>query len=188
MNLLDYILIIIVGYSIVAGFLAGFARVGIGFAATLFGILFGLWFYRMPASWLQEYVRSASAANLLGFFLIFAGIVILGGFLGKVLSNIFKWAGLSWLDRFMGGAFGFVRGMVLSVAIATVITAFAPNPPPRFIVQSKMMPYATAAGKVFAAIAPRELTDGYYATLSKLREIWDRVPMGKPEKIRGETI
>lgn len=188
MNLLDYLLLIIVGYSVIAGFMAGFARVGIGIAATICGILFGLWFYRMPAAWIQEYVQSHSAANLLGFFLIFSIIVLAGGLLGRMLSNIFKWVGLSWLDRFLGAAFGFVRGSVLAVAIVTVITAFAPNPPPRFIVESKMMPYATAAGHVFAVIAPRELKDGYNATLSKLKQIWDRVPIGKPEKIKGETI
>ena len=36
MNLLDILLVVIVGASIAAGFAAGFARVGIGFIASFF--------------------------------------------------------------------------------------------------------------------------------------------------------
>lgn len=188
MNLLDYLLLIIVGYSVVTGFMGGFARVGIGFGATLLGILFGLWFYGLPAAWIQEYVRSQSAANLLGFFVIFSAVVLAGSLIGRVLANVFKWVGLSWLDRFLGAGFGFVRGAVLALGVVTVITAFAPSPPPRFIVDSKVMPYATAAGKAFAMLAPRQLKDSYYETLGRLRQAWDRVSPSKPEKLKGETI
>jgi len=39
-NVLDFLLVLIVAWSVIAGFLAGLTRVGIGFAATLAGILF----------------------------------------------------------------------------------------------------------------------------------------------------
>lgn len=189
MNLLDFLLVIIVGYSVVTGFLAGFARVGIGFAATLIGILCGLWFYRMPGAFLEEYLRSATASNLLGFFLVFSIVVIAGGVLAKLLSSAFKWVGLSWLDRVLGAGAGFVRGVVLAVAIVTVITAFAPNPPPRFIVNSKVMPYATEAGNVLAALAPRELKSSYRQSLAHLRHIWQGVDFPeRREKLKGEAF
>ena len=52
MSLLDLLLIAIVGGSVVSGFLAGFARAGVGFAAAVTGILFGFWFYGIPAEWI----------------------------------------------------------------------------------------------------------------------------------------
>lgn len=189
MNLLDFLLIVIVGYSVITGFTAGFARVGIGFVATLAGILFGLWFYRLPGGFLQEYLQSETAANLIGFFIVFFAMVVAGGLLAKILSAAFKWVGLNWLDRLLGAGAGFVRGAVLAVAIVTVITAFAPNPPPRFIVRSKIMPYATAASDVFAAIAPRELKESYHQSLDKLHNAWDRMYLtGKREKMRIESF
>jgi membrane protein required for colicin V production len=188
-NLLDLLLIVIVGYSVIAGFAAGFARVGVGFAATILGILCGFWMYRIPGSWLQDYLRSATAANLLGFFIVFSAVVLAGGVVGKILSTAFKWVGLSWLDRILGAGFGFVRGAVLAVAIVTVITAFAPHPPPRFIVDSKVMPYAATAGSAFAALAPRELRDAYHDSVARLRRLWDQLPApGKPEKMKGEQL
>lgn len=189
MNLLDYLLIIIVGYSVVTGFMAGFARVGIGFAATILGVLFGFWFYRMPGSFLQEYLQSETAANLLGFFVVFTAFILAGGLLAKVLSSAFKWVGLSWLDRLLGAGAGFVRGVVLAIAIVTVITAFAPNAPPRFIVNSRIMPYVTAAGGVFAAMAPRQLKDSYRASVARLQNMWESGPFQKrTEKLRGESF
>jgi membrane protein required for colicin V production len=187
-NLLDFILVVIVGYSIVGGFLAGFARVGIGFAATLLGILFGLWFYRMPGAYLEEYLQSPAAANVLGFFIVFMVFAVSGALVAKILSRLFKWVGLSWLDRLLGAGAGFVRGMVLAVAVVTVVTAFAPNPPPRVIVDSKVMPYATAAGNVFAAMAPRQLKDGYRQSLGKLNDVWGRVKaQGKLGMIKEDS-
>lgn len=189
MNLLDFLLIIIVGYSIVAGFIAGFARVAVGFAATIAGVLCGFWFYGIPANFLQEYLRSDTASNLLGFFLIFSAIVLAGALVARLLSSMFKWTGLSWLDRLLGGGFGFVRGAVLAVAIVTVITAFAPNPPPRFIVNSKVMPYATSAANAFAAVAPRELKQGYHESLATLNRMWERARLSrKPEKMKEESF
>jgi membrane protein required for colicin V production len=187
-NFLDFLLVIIVGYSVLSGFMAGFARVGIGFVATLFGVLFGFWFYRMPGAFLQEYLQSETASNLLGFFIVFSVFVIAGGILAKILSSAFKWVGLSWLDRLLGAGAGFVRGAFLAVAIVTVITAFAPNRPPDFIVNSKIMPYASAAGSVFAAMAPRQLKDSYRQSLAKLHSVWDNVKFpDKPGKLKGEA-
>ncbi len=189
MNLLDYLLIIIVGYSVITGFIAGFAKVGIGFAATLFGVIFGFWFYRLPGSFLQEYLQSETAANLLGFFIVFTVFVLAGGLLAKVLSSAFKWVGLSWLDRLLGAGAGFVRGIVLAIAIVTVITAFAPTSPPRFIVNSRIMPYVTTAGSVLAAMAPHQLKESYRASVARLQTLWESGPFQKrSERIRGESF
>lgn len=188
MNLLDFLLLCIVGFSILAGFRAGFARVAIGFAATIIGILCGFWFYRVPGAFLEEYLRSTTAANLIGFFIVFLAIVTFGGLLAKVLSTVFKWVGLSWLDRLVGAAFGLVRGAIIAVVVATVITAFAPSPPPAFIVNSKVMPYVGTAGAVFAALAPRELKEGYHQSLAKVRDAWQKVKREtNQEKLKKES-
>ena len=116
-------------------------------------------------------------------------MVLAGSVLGRVLSSMFKWAGLTWLDRLLGAGFGFVRGTFLAVAVVTVITAFAPAPPPRFIVDSRIMPYAAAAGNVFAAVAPHEMKESYRASRTKLQRLWDGVNFSKkPQKLRGESF
>jgi len=171
-NALDLVFIVIVAFSVIAGFMAGFARVGVGLAATLLGVLCGFWLYGIPAGWLAEYLGTGAAANLLGFFLVFAIFVIAGGVIGGILARVFKWIGLSWLDRLLGAGAGLARGALLVVAVVTVITAFAPSPPPRFMAQSRVMPYAAHAASVLAATAPRSLKEPFYLSVEKLRRMW----------------
>jgi membrane protein required for colicin V production len=186
-NFLDFLLIIVIGWSILSGFMAGFARVGVGFAATILGILFGFWFYNIPAAWVRDYF-SARIANLIGFFIVFALLVLVGAIVSGVLSRIFKWAGLSWVDRLLGGAFGFVRGVVLSVAVVTVITAFAPTPPPQIIAESRVMPYVAGAAGVMATLAPSELKHDFRESVKGLRRYWDEHVPKKLEKLKAEPV
>lgn len=186
MNSFDIILSLILAWSVLTGFWSGFTRVGIGFAASVLGILFGFWFYDIPASWISEYLNSKTASNLFGFFVIFIGFAILGAIAGGILGKMLKLVGLSFLDRLGGAAFGFVRGSMIVVAVAMVVTAFAPNPPPRFIANSRVMPYAATAANVMAWLAPRSVKDGFYESLRKLRQVWqENDPRKKIEIMKG---
>ncbi len=111
MNLLDLLLAVIIGISVATGFMAGFARVGVGFIASISGLFFGFWYYNVPATWLREHwTMSVNLSNMLGFFVVFLMFLTAGAMIGKLLSKLFKWTGLGWLDRLLGGAFGLLRG------------------------------------------------------------------------------
>jgi len=171
-NWIDILLILVIGLSVLSGFTAGFARVGVGFVATLLGIFLGMWCYGIPASYVLDYVSSRAVANLIGFFVIFVGVVLIGGIAGWFLAKLFKWIGLSWLDRLLGGGFGFVRGGVVAVAMVTVLLAFAPSPPPRSVVESRLMPYMIDASNILAALTPREVKDAFHDTADKVKKSW----------------
>lgn len=182
MNLLDLLLIVIVGASVVTGFMAGFARVGIGFIAAVCGVLFGFWFYGIPAEAIHRYINSITASNLLGFFVVFFAFVLVGALIGKLLANLFKWTGLSWLDRLLGGVFGFVRGTLIAVAFIAVLMAFNPTPPPSWMVDSKVLPYAIDASDICAALAPRAIKEAFRDSMRDIRKAWDDQLKKKPRK------
>jgi membrane protein required for colicin V production len=171
-SLLDLLLVVIVGGSIVGGFMAGFARAGVGFFAAIFGILFGFWFYGMPASWYVGWAGSRVTANMLGFFTVFFATVALGALLGRLFSTIFKWTGLSWLDRILGAGFGLVRGALVAVAFVAVLMAFTPRPTPHWMVGSKLLPYAVDGSDLAASLAPRALKDAFSVGLGEIRKAW----------------
>jgi membrane protein required for colicin V production len=172
-SLLDLLLAVIVGVSVVAGFTAGFARAGLGFIASLAGVLFGFWFYGVPGAKIHEYVKSVTLSNLLGFLVVFFVFVLVGALLGKLLTKLFKWTGLSWLNRLMGAGFGLVRGSLVAVAFVAVLLAFTPKPPPNWMVGSFLLPYAIDASNVCAALAPRELKDAVRDSMNEIRKAWD---------------
>jgi len=188
-NWIDILLLLVIGFSVVSGFMAGFARVGIGFIATLLGIFLGLWCYGIAAEYIVDYVSSRAVANLIGFFVIFIGVVLIGAIVGSLLARLFKWIGLSWLDRLLGGGFGFVRGVVIAVAMVTVLLAFAPVPPPRSVVDSKLMPYMVDASNVLAAMTPREVKEAFRETRDKVKRAWAEHTSehaAEPPKVRHE--
>lgn len=184
MNLLDLMLVVIVGTSVVTGFLAGFARVGIGFIAVVCGLVFGFWFYGIPADYIHQHLNSKTASNLLGFFLVFFGFIFVGALIGKLLSRLFKWTGLSWLDRLLGGAFGFVRGGLIAVAFIAVLMAFNPTPPPTWMVDSKILPYAIDASNICAALAPNAVKEAFRESMRDIRKAWEDQMKKKPRKDR----
>jgi membrane protein required for colicin V production len=183
---MDLVLILVIASSVIAGFAAGFARVGVGFAAMIVGMFCGFWFYGIVAGYVIDYVSSRAIANLIGFFVILMGVLLVGAILGRILAKFFKWAGLSWLDRLLGGAFGVVRGFFIAAAMATVLLAFAPSPPPPSVVGSKVLPYVISVSDVLAAVTPHEIKDSFYATKDKVKADWSAHKSSKPEGLRHE--
>lgn len=183
MNLLDIVLVVIVAGSVITGFLAGFARVGIGFLATLAGLLFGFWFYGIPAAWIHDHgVHSEAASNLLGFFLVFLACTTLGHLIGLLLAKLFRWTGLSWLDRLLGGAFGFVRGGLMGVALVAVLLAFTPKPVPDWMIHSRVLPYAIQASNLCADLAPNAIKEAFRESMREIQKAWDDQFKKHPKK------
>ena len=170
MSLLDLLLVIILGASVASGFMTGFARAGIGFAAAVTGVLFGFWFYGIPAAWIHKFVSSVAFSNLLGFLVVFFACAAAGGLLGKLLAKLFKWTGLSWLDRILGAGFGLVRGGLAVAALVSVLLAFAPRPVPEWMTGSALLPYAIDTSNVISSLAPRALKEPVRASIAEIRQ------------------
>ena len=174
MNLLDLVLVVVVAASAVAGFSAGFARVGIGFVATICGLVFGFWFYWIPADWFQRhFTQNVTLASMLGFFTVFFVVHVAGALVGKMLSRLFKWTGLSWLDRLLGGAFGCVRGALFAVAFVAVLLAFTPKPMPNWMVDSEVLPYAIDASNLCASLAPAAVKNAFHDSMEEIHKAWE---------------
>lgn len=182
MNWVDYLLAIIIGASVISGFIAGFARVGIGTVAAFVGMFAGFWCYGIVGQHFIDYVSSPAIANLIGFFLIFLAIVTLGAVLGKILATVFKWIGLSWLDRLLGAGFGVVRGVLVAIALTTVLLAFAPTPPPASLVNSRFLPYVVDASNVLAYATPHQIKDAFRDTRDRVKHMWEEQVARKPLK------
>ncbi len=185
MSLLDLLVVIVVGLSVAAGFVAGFARVGIGFLAAILGVVFGFWFYGIPAGWVHRYLHSVAASNLIGFLLVFWVILAIGALFAKMTSKLFKWTGLSWLDRLLGGAFGLVRGALIAVVMIAVLLAFTPKPMPNWMVKSQVLPYAMEASNTIASLAPSAIKNAFRESMLELRRLWSQQLIESREKLRA---
>jgi membrane protein required for colicin V production len=167
-NWLDIVVLVIVGYSTFVGLRRGFARAVVGIAATVLGIVFGFSFYGWVATHLLGGMSSRELAKLLGFLIVFGAFMLAGAIAGRVLANLFKWVGLSWLERLMGAGLGFVRGIIVVCVLVTVTLAFRPQS----IEESKTLPYVIGASNALSILTPHEIKDKFREAQENLKKLW----------------
>jgi membrane protein required for colicin V production len=193
MNWLDFVLIAILAISIASSFAKGFAREVIGLVAAVAALIGGAWFYRMAGEVVRPWVGSRETANLCGFLLIFAAIIVLGLLVSWLVGAMMKAVGLSWLDRLMGAGFGVARGVIVCVAVITAIVAFAPGmdaaTPPQAVVGSTIAPYMIDTAHALTMAAPKELRDGFARRYDRVKRIWeDALKHGIPRRAPESEI
>jgi membrane protein required for colicin V production len=167
-NWLDIVVLVIVGYSTFVGLRRGFARAVVGIAATVLGIVFGFSFYGWVATHLLGGMSSRELAKLLGFLIVFGAFMLAGAIAGRVLANLFRWVGLSWLDHAMGAGLGFVRGIIVVCVLVTVTLAFRPQS----IEESKTLPYVIGASNALSILTPHEVKDKFREAQENLKKLW----------------
>jgi membrane protein required for colicin V production len=187
-NWLDIVLVLILSLSVFGGLVNGFAKVGIGLIATVLGLFCGLWFYGTAGSFLLPYVSHKGIANFIGFVLVFFGILLMGALASKLIGLLFRWTGLTWLDRLLGGAFGVLRGVVIGVALVLALMAFSPEPPPRSVVESHVAPYVIDAANICTGFAPREVKDGVRTSYERIKQAWSEVLKKRAKSFHDQEI
>ena len=188
MNWLDWLLVFVLSTSFLAGLLRGIARIGIGFAAMILGLVLCLWFYGVVGGVFQDYVSHKMISNAIGFGIVFSAVVAAGALISFALAKFFKWAWLTWLDRLLGGLLGLVRGAILGLILVMAIMTFSRKPPPKAVVDSELAPYLVDASGVIIAMAPRELKDGFWNSYHEVKKWWRKVVEKEVSPLEKQTL
>lgn len=177
MNWLDAVVLFILALSVIAGFRKGLSRQVVGLVSVVAAIVIGLWTYGLAGGWLEHIfnISSHRVASFAGFGLVFCGVMLLGSLTAFLIHKFLKLTGLSFFDRVLGAGFGVVRGTLISVALVLGIMAFsAEGKPPESVVRSRMAPYAVGAARVFAAMAPHEMREGFRRSYGQVKSAWEK--------------
>ena len=174
MNWLDVVLLVVLAWSVVAGFRKGFTREVIGLVSVVVALLLGIWFYGTAASYLLPYISSRPVAGFAGFLVVFCGVVLLGAVVSAVVRKFLKVTGLSFFDKILGAGFGFLRGGLIGVALVMGAMAFSSgDQPPSAVVGSRLAPYMIDGARVAVAVAPYELKQGFRKTYDQVKAAWN---------------
>jgi membrane protein required for colicin V production len=185
MNWLDVVVLAILAVSVALSFRKGLSREVIGLASVVLAILLGIWFYGTAGSFLAPYLSSRGLANFAGFLLVFCGVMLLGHLVSYTAGKFLKVTGLSIFDHLLGAVFGALRGLLIAVALIMAIMAFSQgDKPPSSVVQSCTAPYVVDAARGFAALAPRELKDGFRKSYGLVKSAWGKA---LEQGIRGNS-
>jgi membrane protein required for colicin V production len=176
LNWLDYAIVAIFLFSVVQSFRRGFSREVIGLAATFFAFLLAMWFYGLAGSVVSPYVGSERTSNMIGFFMVVIGVLLLGSVAGWMVNRFVRSVGLSFFDRMLGAAFGLVRGVLIAMALLTAWMAFGSHVTAgagsKAVVHSRIAPYVVNASRLFVAVAPMDLKRNFRTYYSQIKTVW----------------
>jgi membrane protein required for colicin V production len=184
MNWLDFALVLIIAVSVLSGWFAGFARTGVGFLASILGLVFGLQYYRVVGFALHTHFHQGSAANITGFLIVYFGIVMLGAVVSRLLARFVRATDLYWLDSLLGSALGLVRGGLLAVVTIWGLMAFTPVPPRMILSSSRLAPCVMDAARRVADASPDEVRLTFRRSYRELnRELNKVLPEGVKDRL-----
>jgi membrane protein required for colicin V production len=167
MNALDWIILVIMLFSALLAAAQGFFFEVICLAGAVVGYLLAAWGYGKLSPWFLPYVKLPAFADLAGFLTIFVSVVLLAGALARIARWMVHESGLRSVDRALGAAFGFVRGMVIVTAGLMAITAFVPESTE--LSGSQLASYFLVAGRGASWLAPSDVRQKFHAGIIKLR-------------------
>jgi membrane protein required for colicin V production len=167
-NWLDCILAAIVLASVVTAIMKGFVRELISLGSVVLGLGVAAFGYPRAALWFDDITKSHEIALGLGFLVLFLGALLLGALVGMVAHKLIKTAGIQWFDRFLGGIFGLVRGVLVDAILLMVFVAFAIKP--EAVGQSFLAPYVTTGARAVALIMPGNLRAQFHVGFEKFRD------------------
>lgn len=177
MNPLDWILALLLAYSVLRAAMRGFVREAFALGGLIVGFFAACWEYQPAAKKLANLVTSPPLAQFLAFVLIVIGVMALATLLGVIVRRTASAVGLGLFDRLLGALFGLVRGAVLAGAFLLAITAFLPAAP--WIQQSTLAPYFLRAAHAVSFAMPSELERRLRSGLEHLKHTngdWIKFP------------
>ena len=168
MNAADWIIVGVLGLSTLLAAAEGFFYEAFSLAGAVVGFVLAVWEYWRVASLFLPYVKSQATADACGFFTVFFAVVLLASMIGKLARWALRKVGLSWADRFLGAAFGLVRGVIVVTVSIMALTAFVPES--KLLAQSRLSRYFFLSAKAVAVVAPADLRERVKQGVMALRK------------------
>jgi len=122
MNYIDIIIIAILAFSAIFGFINGFIKE----TASLVAIILGAWgafkFLSFTTQKLYDFFDiSGQYTGIIAFIITFGLIVIAIHFIGIIVNNLVKAMSFGILNRIIGCAFGFLKSVIILSILFSIL-------------------------------------------------------------------
>ncbi len=171
-TVLDIIFIVITLVSIGFAIRKGLMREIISLVALIAGFLLAAFFYHTAARPFADLTKTEAVADLIGFLIIFLLTLTAGAVAAWLVNRFVKMASLEWIDRLMGGVFGFLRGWAICSVIALALIAFPVRQ--ELFARSVLAPYMLAGARGAVLLVPSQLKVKFREEYQKILDSWNQ--------------
>ncbi|MBI9077920.1 MAG: CvpA family protein [Desulfatibacillum sp.] len=173
MNGLDIFICIFVAIGLFRGVARGLIKEVASIAGVFAGFYVALAHYGSVTPLFSQYIERPEMANLVGFFLLFFGVLIGVAAVGAILKYILKITHLGNVDKVFGAILGLFKGVLVSAAVVFAFTIFLPVGKTGLLDRSLLAPTVTKTSKVIVANMPDDLMQGFHQKAALLKEKWE---------------
>ncbi|MDZ4099538.1 MAG: CvpA family protein [Methylophilaceae bacterium] len=126
----DYVVLGIIGVSVLLSIMRGFVREVLALVSWVVAFIVAKLYAVELVPLLPEAIPNEALKMLAAFLILFLTTLLLCSLLAIALSQIFKKVGLGWIDRGLGAVFGVLRGVVIigTLVLLAGFTALPKDP------------------------------------------------------------
>jgi len=146
-NAADWAILTVLGLSIVLSLWRGFVREAASLAGWIAAFVIANLFTGEMATFLAQWIENITGRYIAAGAILFAGTLVLAGMLGKLASQVVHATGLTLLDRLLGTAFGFARGIIIVLIVVYLLRHLAPPQNLVWLDQAQLMPHVDMLGQ-----------------------------------------
>jgi len=117
----DWALIVIISLSSLMSLKRGFVKEALSLATWVAAFIVARSFHPNMQTLLSASVEEPLLRMIAAFSILFIGTLLVGAGVNFIVGALIRLTGLSPLDRMLGVAFGFARGLILSIALIAVL-------------------------------------------------------------------
>jgi len=154
-NFFDYILIGLLGLSMILSLWRGFIREVISLIGLIAAFLLASRASGEAGDFLSQWLPNSTMADVAGFALVFVLVMLAVGIVGALIRKLVDMADLTATDRILGVFFGMARGFLL-IAVSFLIYTSYSSAKPDWLKQSVLAPYAIQLGNLLGQAIPKE--------------------------------
>lgn len=127
LNILDYILIGVLSFSVLISVIRGFVKEALSLASWILAIWIAITFVNPFAMVLEGIIDNLTIRMATAFISLFVCTLIIGALVNFMISQLVHKTGLSGTDRVLGIFFGLSRGLLV-IALFVMLANFTSVP------------------------------------------------------------
>ena len=170
-NILDIIIILILGTVTIWSGIKGFFKTVINLAAIILGYIVASHFYVFLVEMLREKIGDSVFIKGLYFIVLFVltagAILILGHFCNKLVRK----SPLRWLDHVGGVLFGFIKGTCIVGVLLVFLVVLLPKDS-KFTGESRIFPKAKTVFLAMKFLLPQSLKQKTNQKYEEFKNYW----------------
>jgi membrane protein required for colicin V production len=113
MTVFDYTVLVIIGISILISLMRGAVREILSLLGWVLAFYVARTYAFQVVPLLPYGIPSEKLKMLAAFIIVFLSVLLITSLIAIALSGLLKEIGLGWLNRLLGGVFGFLRGLLV---------------------------------------------------------------------------